>query len=144
MNRQERKKYSLHRQKARSNPDKYVTIIIDGMDQSKTNLPCLCKESKSSQPIQRLKTHLTGVLVHTRSPHRKLCYCFFDQLQWPHDSNLTATILYKVLWDFKSQKQLSPILYLQLDNTSRENKNKFILAFCAILVQFGIFKKVRK
>ena len=48
-----------------------------------------------------------------------------------------------MLWDFKSQKQLPPILYLQLDNTSRENK-KFILEFCTILLQFGNFKKSKK
>ena len=93
------------------------------MDQSKTNLPCLCKEIKSSQPLQQLTTHLTGVLVHTRSPHGKLSYCFYDLLQWPHDSNLTATIFYEVLWDLKRKSVLPDILYLQLDNTARENKN---------------------
>uniref|UniRef100_A0A1X7TTE6 Uncharacterized protein n=1 Tax=Amphimedon queenslandica TaxID=400682 RepID=A0A1X7TTE6_AMPQE len=30
--------------KTRSSPEKYVTIIIDGMDQSKTNMPCLCRD----------------------------------------------------------------------------------------------------
>lgn len=35
----ERKKYYKHQKKAESNPDKYLSIIIDGMDQSKTHLP---------------------------------------------------------------------------------------------------------
>ena len=28
-----------HREKSRSEPEKYLTIIVDGMDQNKTNLP---------------------------------------------------------------------------------------------------------
>ena len=138
--RQERKKYALHRQKARSNPEKYITIIIDGMDQSKTNLPCLCKESKSSQALQKLRTHLTGVLVHTRAPKGKICYGFYDLLQWPHDSNMTIAVLLKILHQFKHK--LPPVLYLQLDNTARENKNKFVFAFCSLLVSLGVFRKV--
>lgn len=35
----ERKKYYKHQKKAVSYPDKYLSIIIDGMDQSKTHLP---------------------------------------------------------------------------------------------------------
>ena len=32
----ERKKYDSHQEKAQSSPDKYMTLIIDGMDQAKT------------------------------------------------------------------------------------------------------------
>ena len=32
-------KYHDHRQKAREEPHKYLTVIVDGMDQAKTNLP---------------------------------------------------------------------------------------------------------
>ncbi len=28
-----------HREKARSEPSKYLSVIIDGMDQNKTNVP---------------------------------------------------------------------------------------------------------
>jgi hypothetical protein len=37
----QRLKYKKHQQKARRNPDKYMTCIIDGMDQSKLYLPNL-------------------------------------------------------------------------------------------------------
>ena len=66
MCRQERKKYYLHREKARSDPKKYLTVIIDGMDQNKTNVPALLQETKSTQNLYRVRTHLTGVIVHTR------------------------------------------------------------------------------
>ena len=39
--REERKKYHLHRETLRAQPTKHITIIIDGMDQSKTNIPAL-------------------------------------------------------------------------------------------------------
>ena len=45
----ERSVYHRHIQKSRTQPEKYVTIIIDGMDQKKTSLPFLPRESKSAQ-----------------------------------------------------------------------------------------------
>lgn len=40
------------------------------------------------------------------------------------------------------RERLPPVLYLQLDNTARENKNKYVMAFLAYLVQAGVFKEV--
>jgi len=34
---------------------------------------------------------------------------------------------------------LSDVLYLQLDNTARENKNQYMMAFLALLVQIKVF-----
>lgn len=60
----ERSKYYKHREKARNNPDKYVCVIIDGMDQAKTNIPQLPKTAKSVQNLWRLRTHVTGKRLH--------------------------------------------------------------------------------
>lgn len=119
-----------------------MTIIVDGMDQAKTNLPFTKVIAKSTSSLWRLRTHVTGVLLHTKAPCGKLAYAFVDLLQWPHDSNLTMTVLYNVLVDYCRLRDLPENLYLQMDNTSRENKNKYVLGFCAILVQLKIFKKV--
>lgn len=71
---------------------------------------------------------MTGCLIHTQSPHGKLAYTYLDLLQWPHDSNLTVTVLMNSLQEIvKIRTALPENLYLQLDNTSRENKNKFVL-----------------
>ena len=80
--------------------------------------------------------------MHTRAPCGKLAFAFVDYLQWPHDSNLTATLLIKALVKFMEDRSLPDTLYIQMDNTSRENKNKYVLGFCAALVQLQIFKKV--
>ena len=49
--RNERKTYYHHREKSKRNPYKYVTIIVDGMDQNKTNLPQLPQVPKSAQNL---------------------------------------------------------------------------------------------
>ena len=91
-----------------------------------------------------MKTHLTGVLDHTRTEYGKQVNVYMDILQWPHDSNLTISIINKVLLMHmeKNNGVLPPILYIQMDNTSRENKNKFVLGYLALLVESGILRKV--
>ena len=89
-----------------------------------------------------MRTHITGVLAHTDVPCGKKAYTFIDALEWPHDSNLTINILDAVLSSWHDQ--LPSILYLQMDNCWRENKNKYLLGYCAQLVEMKIFKKVFK
>jgi len=141
--RRERKKYQRHREKSRAEPDKYVCLIVDGMDQAKTNLPNTRVIAKSTSNLWRLRTHVSGVLLHTKASCGKLAHAFVDLLQWAHDSNLTITLLVKVLIDYSRSHLLPETLYIQMDNTSRENKNKYVLSFCAILVELRIFKKVQ-
>ena len=144
MCRRERKKYQSHREKARSAPHKSCTIIVDGMDQAKTNIPYTKLQAKSASNLWKLRTHVTGVLVHTKSPYGKIAYAFVDLLEYPHDSNLTITILMNVLVHYLSTHPILPeTLYIQLDNTSRENKNRYVFGFCSLLVELRIFKKVR-
>ena len=131
---QQRKKYYHHRSKSKSNPDKYMTLIIDGMDQAKLMLPKMNRLSKAYSDAYKLKTHLTGVLDHGNNP-----YCVVDLFQWPHDSNLTMNVLLHV---FNRRDVLPDILYLQMDNCYRENKNQFLISFLALLVQMDVFKKV--
>ena len=120
-----------------------MTIIIDGMDQSKTNLPHLTQNMKSTQNLWKLRTHLTGALLHTQAPKGKIGFGYYDLLQWPHDCNITIHILLEVLQFLARQLNSVPeVLYLQLDNCYRENKNRYIFGFCALLVQLKIVKKV--
>ena len=122
--------------------EKFLTLIIDGMDQSKTHLPNTKLIAKSTSSLWRLRTHITGTILHTKASFSKLIYCFVDLVQYPHDSNLTLTVIINVLTDFARSNPLPEVLYLQMDNTSRENKNRFVLTFCAALMELQIFKKV--
>ncbi|KAK3098746.1 hypothetical protein FSP39_022657 [Pinctada imbricata] len=42
----------------------------------------------------------------------------------------------------KQVGSLPEILYVQADNCARENKNKFVLAFCELLVRLSVFREV--
>ena len=81
----------------------------------------------------------TGALVHTECPEGKKAYIFSDSYQWPHDVNLTITVMLHLL---HTMEVLPPTLYIRLDNCFRENKNQFMLGFCSLLVDIGVFKKV--
>ena len=95
------------------------------------------------QNLWKLRTHLTAALLHTQATKGKLAYGFYDLLQWPHDYNITIHILLHVLQDIAKRMSIFPdILYIQLDNCYRENKNRFFFGFCALLVQLKIVKKV--
>ena len=93
---------------------------------------------------KRTYTYLTfiisaGAIVHTQCPQGKKAFIFQDLYQWPHDPNLTLTILVQVL---ETLETVPSTLYLRLDNCARENKNRYMLGFCSLLVDLGIFKKV--
>ena len=74
----ERQKYYKHREKAWRDPQKYVCISIDGMDNSKTNIGTFAHEDKETAKAVKLKTHLTGVLMHGR-PSSARVYTWFDR-----------------------------------------------------------------
>ena len=109
---------------------KIQSLIANGMDQNKTNVPSLVRTPKSCQSLWTLRTHLTGVLVHGSGS-----YCYFDCLQWPHDCNLTLTCILNTLSELSKHRSLPPKLLLQMDNCVRENKNKYVYIW--ILITYG-------
>ena len=38
---------------------------------------------------------------------------------------------------------MPPVLYVQLDNTVRENKNSIVFGYLSMLVKQGVFRKVK-
>ncbi|CAG2204723.1 unnamed protein product [Mytilus edulis] len=114
----ERRKYYKHAHKARQHPDKYMSMIIDGMDQSKTEIPHFLYLSSLTSGIWKLRTHLVGALVHGVG-----LYGFFDWYQYAHSSNLTIHVILSIL--LMTKDSLPDVLYLQMDNCARENKNRF-------------------
>ncbi|WAR30311.1 hypothetical protein MAR_032853, partial [Mya arenaria] len=122
-------------------PTKYMSIIIDGMDQSKTNLPHFTgRLPKSLSAADLLKTHITGAICHGHGG----MYSFLDINQFLHDPNLTIDIILRVLEKTATanDNRLPPTLFLQADNCVRENKNQYVLGFCELLVKERIFNEV--
>ncbi|CAB4045731.1 unnamed protein product [Paramuricea clavata] len=106
------------------------------MDQSKTDIPNVRRICKSTANLQKLRTHLTGAIVHSGlCPMGKFYLGFFDVFQWDHDSNLTNNIILQTLEIVNRRYRLPPVFHLQLDNCWRENKLKQTCFY--VVVSFG-------
>ena len=113
------------------------SIIMDGMDQSKTDLPHT--ETALKADGNMVETKITGILVHG-----KRFDCYVSEPQVKHDTNLALTCLHNTLselWDAEGENQ-PEVLYLQVDGGS-ENKNQWVLAYLATLINIGIYKKIK-
>lgn len=117
----EREAYAKHITKAKDPETKHkcLTIAIDSMDHSKTSLPGRARDDKKTEKGAKLHTHLTGVLIHGRTPGA-LCFTWHDR--FPAGSDVVTTILLDAL--SRIDGPLPPTLNLWLDNCWRENKNK--------------------
>ncbi|XP_065060494.1 uncharacterized protein LOC135687774 isoform X1 [Rhopilema esculentum] len=115
-----------------------MSMIIDGMDQSKTNIPHYTTQTKG-QKAHFYTTHITGVYSHGH----QMSYQYVDCLEWSHDSDLTQNVLLRTLVSLSKDGSLPSVLYLQMDHFWRENKNIYVLCLCALLVEKAIFRKIR-
>eukprot|EP00058_Branchiostoma_floridae_P005491 XP_002590979.1 hypothetical protein BRAFLDRAFT_69470 [Branchiostoma floridae] len=136
----ERLAYYQRREAARQEPDKYLSIIIDGMDQAKTYLPHFVGDkSKDLSTADQMKVHVSGIISHGHG----LRSTYVDFFEYSHDSNLTLNLLLKLLGKLSTRNPLPPILFIQADNCYRENKNKYMLAFLDMLVHMRIFREIQ-
>jgi len=107
----QRLKYYKHRRKARDDPRRYLSIIIDGMDQKKTNCPVLGRNVKDESPLTQ---RVIGVKVHGIG---RLVYICDETVKG--GANLIIDILRRTLLYLDEKGKLpcvNPSLYLQIDN----------------------------
>ena len=45
--------------------------------------------------------------------------------------------------DFQGRKSLPRKLYLQLDNSAKDNKNKYLMTFFFLLTTWGVFEEIQ-
>jgi hypothetical protein len=138
LQRQERDAYEDVKLDAKNRLDKFLSIVIDGMDQNTTLVPKMCQTVKNIEG-RYVKTHLCGILVHGWGLY---CDLWIDA-HHRHDSNQVVTSIMGVLNAVHSARgTLLPILCIQVDNCVRENKNKFLFGQCTTLVGLGYFEEV--
>ncbi|KAL3694143.1 hypothetical protein R1sor_007794 [Riccia sorocarpa] len=135
---EERATGGRRRNKALSCPDEAAYIAIDGMDQNKTRLPHFTKVTKSVDGASLVGVHLVGVMIYHRTFRTKV-YATYKNVR--SDSNLTISVIHRVVSDWEGP--LPATLYIQLDNTVRENKNGIVFAYLAMLVEKKIFRKIK-
>lgn len=111
-----------------------MSVILDGMDQAKFKCPRLIEASTPLQDRYRPQLHMSGAIAHGFAE-----VYFVGDADIKKDANASCQQLAEVLDVVQdictSRQQVMPRhLCVQLDNTTRENKNQLLLRFCAWLV----------
>ena len=65
--------------------------------------------------LYKHKMHIVSTIVHGRC-----IYTFIDYNQFPHGADFTVTAIQRIFLDLG--KDLPTNIYVQMDNTSKENK----------------------
>ena len=139
MVKEERRQYSHRKERTRKQPTKYMSIVVDGADQKAFGLPHFLENSKSDRG-HKLKVKCFGCLQHAST--NKLClYIMTDDLLT--GANRFIEVVYRSLGDQKIEGgRLSQVLYVQVDSCTRENKNRYFMAYFELLVVLGVFLEV--
>ena len=86
-----------------------------------------------------MKARIVGAIAHGRKDYFRVLGPGV-----PHDTNTTWSIILDIIEDvLKTEGKLPPNLYIQMDNTSSDNKTLLTLLICDLLVEAKIFQKVR-
>ena len=118
----------------------YLTVIMDGMDQSKLRIPKMgyARLTKTMEQLFRPTLHLAATWLHGfkvlvsigDEDCKKDAECQIEQLA----RGLSHLV--------RSTSQLPLNLHVQTDNCFREGKNRFLLNWGLLLVVLGIFRSV--
>jgi hypothetical protein len=122
--------YWLFKRSTMITPDFFMSLIVDGMDQNTNTVPKMRQTVKNIES-RFVKTHLYGILVHGIGLYADV----WIDAHHKHDSNQVITSVMHVIADVRRRKgRLPPILRIQTDNCTWENKNIYMFALCAALV----------
>ncbi|KAG0567459.1 hypothetical protein KC19_7G136300 [Ceratodon purpureus] len=153
-------------------PNEFLCIIHDKMDTSKTAIPRMQRITKATAGLGQIPISCTGMLTHgdPNFTISSLCRVFraLERLPVRESKALfeapPQNEFFEALMHGSSRcipsiplsrdEPLTPPLpgrlavplpkklYLQLDNSAKDNKNRFLLAFCSLLTARRIFKEV--
>ena len=113
-----------------------LTLIQDGMDQSKLRLPRrgYVQASKAWQKMFRPACHLVGTWMHGW----RLQFSLSDE-DMPKNSVTSIELIARALSDLVAEVGHLPVqVHLQQDNCYREGKNRYMMTFFLLLVTLGI------
>ena len=135
--RRERRSYVIRQKLARSNPDKFLSLIIDGADSSPYMVPHMAHRNHASSAAPKVKIHVLGCIAHGRDTYAFTCPPHIGQ-----GHNVTIQVLDRVLTDIKrAEGRVPPILHIQLDNTTKQNKGRYLMAYLGYLVHMGVVQE---
>ena len=134
----ERIYYQKKKDRARLHSSEYCSIIIDGADQSAFGLPHFTTTPKS-QRGHAMKVKLIGLLEH--AIQNKLTFLTMTE-DHATGANHVIEVIHRFLTSKRLEGPLPPMFFVQLDNCSRENKNRFVMGYCEMLVALSVFESV--
>lgn len=114
-----------------------ATLIQDGMDQAKFKCPRLkTSQSKTMQRLFRPRLHLSACWLHGAA-----VYLYVSDEDCKKDSQAQLEQLSRTLSDaLATVGDLPQGVAWQQDNTYREGKNQFTMAYACLLVALGTFR----
>ena len=138
-----RNMYYAWRSTSEMYPNKFLCIIHDKMDQSKTAIPQIKPVPKSLNGVERLPVSLTGMLTHG---HGQTAYGHFALGLWPSDPNFTIASLSKCLRNLeRNEKHMYGDLTSEnLDVRSQTNIFDCVLSTTALYHHMKVSKEENK
>lgn len=114
----ERLVYYRNRLRAQLDRKNYLSMIIDGADQSDHGIPHFSQRSHLTEASHKLRVKLMGVIAHGRG-----VWCFTCPPHIAQGNNVTIQALWDVCVAIKKKEGTLPrVLNLQLDNTAKQCK----------------------
>lgn len=117
-------------------PKRYASFIIDGADQSAFGLPHFTVKTKS-QTGHAIKVRLVGVINHGR-PNKLFLLTMADNFE--SGANHIIESFHRALNGFEGVLPRSA--FIQLDNCTKENKNRYFFSFLEFLILAEVFDEV--
>jgi hypothetical protein len=134
----ERQLYYCRRARGADPDSDCMSMIVDAADQSKYALPYHYTATHSTSKALRVPVHFMGVLVHGEAVH---AYTYFENFK--QGNNVTIQAIHHALArKLERDGKLPSTLYLQLDNTSKQCKGRFMLGWLGYLVLIGRFRTI--
>ena len=134
----ERLEYKSKTELAKLRPLEYLSIVVDGADQSAYVLPHFVFDIKGVNGFG-MKVHLIGLLQHAQR-HVLNLFTMTDEHQ--KGSNHIIEVVHRFLNRKATEGPLPKKLFIQMDNCTRENKNKFVMSYLDALVRWGVFDEI--
>ena len=138
----ERGAYRQNQAKAAQFPSDFCSIIIDGANQEAFSLPHFAMKTKAEVTGYSMKMGLVGLAEHVPGHVREL-HLFTLAEDMETGANHVVEVLHRWLQRKKAKGKLPSTLLIQLDNCSRENKNKIFFGYVEMLVSLGVFEEVQ-
>jgi hypothetical protein len=133
----ERISYSNRTHMSKAHPEQMLHLVFDCPDGYE--VPHIIPITKETANLPKLSINAVGTINHSAQTRD---FLFFLE-GYKKNSNLMLTCFYlHIMEHFHMTGSHPPILWLQADNCFKENKNRWMMAFCCWLIHIGWFKEV--